>query len=128
MPVRNQYTFEKIVVGASQPLCLQRCPGGGPGPRGTATTPFSVWGSRSGQDPSALCHLNAVLPNPGSKIVLVTGEQFTNEVTEAIRHKTTDQLRAKYRDKDMLLVDDIQFIAGKEATQVEFFNTFNNLL
>ena len=65
--------------------------------------------------------------NPGSKIVLVTGEQFTNEVTEAIRHKTTDQLRAKYRDKDMLLVDDIQFIVGKEATQVEFFNTFNNL-
>ena len=69
----------------------------------------------------------ASFPDYRSGIVLVTGEQFTNEVTEAIRHKTTDQLRDKYRDKDMLLVDDIQFIAGKEATQIEFFNTFNNL-
>ena len=65
--------------------------------------------------------------HPEYNIIFIKGDEFTNELQEAIRTKSTDAFRAKYRDKDLLLVDDIQFIAGKESTQEEFFNTFNNL-
>ena len=128
VPVRNQYTFEKFVVGASNRFAYNAAQAVAGSP-GHSYNPLFLYGEPGlGKTHLLYAIYNAVrTSNPGSKIVLVTGEQFTNEVTEAIRHKTTDQLRAKYRDKDMLLVDDIQFIAGKEATQVEFFNTFNNL-
>jgi len=63
--------------------------------------------------------------NPRSKIVYCMGEEFTNEVVIAIREKSTKELRQKYRSAKILMVDDIQFIAGKRAVQEEFFNTFN---
>ncbi|VAX37473.1 Chromosomal replication initiator protein DnaA [hydrothermal vent metagenome] len=65
--------------------------------------------------------------HPTSKICYMSSEQFTNELIEAIRHRSTDKFRKKYRQIDVLLIDDIQFIAGKESTQEEFFHTFNNL-
>jgi chromosomal replication initiator protein len=66
--------------------------------------------------------------NPRTKIVYCTSEEFTNEIVEAIRRKTTDEFKKKYRTVRMLLVDDIQFIAGKEKAQEEFFHTFNAIL
>lgn len=127
-PVREQYTFDKFVVGASNRFAYNAAQAVAGSP-GNSYNPLFLYGEPGlGKTHLLYAIYNAVREaHPDYKIVLVTGEQFTNEVTEAIRHKTTDQLRAKYRDKDMLLVDDIQFIAGKEATQVEFFNTFNNL-
>lgn len=69
---------------------------------------------------------NAVLVrNPRARIVYCTGEEFTNEIVEAIRRKTTDEFKKKYRTVRILLVDDIQFIGGKEKVQEEFFHTFN---
>jgi chromosomal replication initiator protein len=68
--------------------------------------------------------------NPGSKVLYVTSEQFTNEVIESIRSgkaETMSRLRDKYRTVDVLMVDDVQFIIGKESTQEEFFHTFNAL-
>ena len=68
--------------------------------------------------------------DPGKKVLYVTSEQFTNEVIECIRSKTASsmsRLRDKYRKVDVLLIDDIQFIIGKDATQEEFFHTFNEL-
>ena len=128
VPVRNQYTFEKFVVGASNRFAYNAAHAVADSP-GQGYNPLFLYGEPGlGKTHLLYAIYNAVhAAHPEYKIVLVTGEQFTNEVTEAIRHKTTDQLRTKYRDKDMLLVDDIQFIAGKDATQVEFFNTFNNL-
>jgi chromosomal replication initiator protein len=65
--------------------------------------------------------------HPKLKYCYMSSERFTNELIDAIRFRSTAQFRAKYREMDVLLIDDIQFIAGKEATQEEFFHTFNNL-
>lgn len=65
--------------------------------------------------------------HPNLKICYTTSERFTNELIEAIRHRSTTQFRQKYRTIDVLLIDDIHFIAGKESTQEEFFHTFNAL-
>ncbi len=64
---------------------------------------------------------------PDALIVYVKGEQFTNELIAAIKNQTTPEFREKYRKADYLLVDDIQFIAGRDSTQEEFFHTFNTL-
>ena len=64
---------------------------------------------------------------PEAKIVYVKGDDFTNQLIDSISHGTCEQFRSKYRKADMLLIDDIQFIAGKNSTQEEFFHTFNTL-
>ncbi|MEY8613395.1 chromosomal replication initiator protein DnaA [Limosilactobacillus reuteri] len=65
--------------------------------------------------------------NSNSRVKYVTSEDFTNDYINAIRNNTTEQLREEYRNLDLLLIDDIQFLANKEGTQLEFFNTFNAL-
>ena len=64
---------------------------------------------------------------PGSKVLYISSEKFTNQLITSIQTKSTQQFRGKYRNVDLLLIDDIHFIAGKEATQEEFFHTFNTL-
>ena len=124
----EQFTFDHFVVGScnqfayNAALCVAEKPA-------SSYNPLCIYGE-SGQGKTHLLYAiyHAIhRDHPDYDIIFVKGDQFSNELQEAIRTKTTDLFRQKYRDKDLLLVDDIQFIAGKESTQEEFFNTFNNL-
>ncbi len=126
--VNSRYTFDRFVVGESNRVAYNAACAVAEKPADTYNPLFLYGEPGLGKTHLLYAIYNAVkAAHPEYKIIAVTGEEFTNEVTEAIRCKSTDQLRAKYRGKDMLLVADIQFIAGKEATQIEFFNTFNTL-
>ena len=96
---------------------------------GEAYNPLYLYG-HSGLGKTHLMHAignYSLGRNPFSKILYVTSEVFTNELIDAIRTNTTSKFREKYRNIDILLIDDIQFIAGKVQTEEEFFNTFNTI-
>ena len=122
------YTFDTFIVGRSNEFAHAACVAVSKN-RGGAYNPLFIHG------PSGLgkTHLLTAISNaikasePDTNIVYVTGEVFTNELISAIKEKDTLPFRKKYRSADVLLVDDIQFISGKESTQEEFFHTFNEL-
>lgn len=121
-------TFDNYIVGSSNKfahaasLAVAQNPGG-------AYNPLFIYGN-SGLGKTHLLHAirNEVLANdPNMKIAYVKGDDFTNEIVESLRHVNQADFRQKYRKADVLLVDDVQFIGGKESTQEEFFHTFNAL-
>jgi len=123
------FTFNRFVVGPNNRMAHSAAEAVSQNP-GHKYNPLFVYGG-TGLGKTHLIQSvgNSVLQNDLQKRVLyTTTEDFTNEVIEAIRQKRTNQIRAKYRKNvDILLIDDIQFIANKETTQEEFFNTFNVL-
>lgn len=124
----DEYTFDRFVVGNSNKFAYNAARAVADAP-GKSYNPLFLYGE-SGLGKTHLLYaiFHAIQrSHPGYEIIYIKGDEFTNELNEAIRLHSTDAFRQKYRDKDLLLVDDIQFIAGKDATQEEFFNTFNNL-
>lgn len=123
------YTFENFVVGLSNQLAHAAAAATASQP-GTLHNPLLFHGG-VGLGKTHLMHAvgNAVKKdNPEANICYCPAERFTNEMIEAIQSRRTAALfRRKYRSADVLLIDDIQFLAGREATQEEFFNTFNEL-
>lgn len=124
-----RYTFDNFIVGSSNKFAHAACAAVAREGANAGYNPLFVYGN-SGLGKTHLLHaiINAtLLRDPAAKIVYTTCEDFTNEIIAAIKNSSTAQLRDKYRKADMLLIDDVQFLAGKEATQEEFFHTFNTL-
>ena len=128
MVVKEEYTFENFIVGSSNKFAHAAARSVADHPA-QSYNPLFIYGE-SGLGKTHLLHAIAhtVRNNhPDYKIVYVKGDDFTNELVRSIREGTNAEFRDKYRQSDLLLVDDIQFIAGKIQTQEEFFHTFNSL-
>lgn len=124
--LRVGYTFEKFAVSGSNQLAHAAAEAVSKN-LGEAYNPLFIWGG-VGVGKSHLMHAvgySALLKNLDSNILACTAEDFTNDIVEGIRTKTTPDVRKKYRKLNALLIDDIQFIAGKDTAQEEFFHTFN---
>jgi chromosomal replication initiator protein len=127
-PLPNpKYTFTTFVVGASNQFAHAACLAVAESPA-KAYNPLFIYGGVGLGKTHLLNSIgNYVADRTDLRFAYVTTEQFTNEVINSIRYDKMMELRRRYRNVDMLLIDDIQFLAGKERTQEEFFHTFNSL-
>jgi chromosomal replication initiator protein len=123
---QSKYTFDSFVVSKCNRLAYDATlsvtekPGG-------SYNPLFIYGG-VGLGKTHLLHASYQLAQANNtKVLYVSAEQFTNEFITALREKSTDEFRSKYRNVDMLLIDDIHFISGKEQTEESFFHTFNEL-
>ena len=123
-----KYTFDTFVVGSNNKFAQAAAMGVADNP-GSKYNPFFIYGG-VGLGKTHLMHAignQILMNNPNLNILYVTSETFTNQLINALRDQATEKFREKYRNIDVLLIDDIQFIANKKSTQEEFFHTFNTL-
>jgi chromosomal replication initiator protein len=123
-PLNPRYTFDTFVVGKSNQLAHAASAAVVDDP-GRAYNPLFLYGG-VGLGKTHLLHaIGHAVVQRGLSVLYVSSETFTNELIESIRQHRTDDFRAKYRNARVLLIDDVQFISGKERTEEEFFHTFN---
>ena len=128
MDFNPQFSFENFVVGPSNrfahgaAIAVSNTPG-------QVYNPLFIYGPPGvGKTHLLYAIANGIRKhNPSANVVYIKGDQFTNELIAAIQSGKNVEFRSKYREADLFLIDDVQFIAGKEATQEEFFHTFNTL-
>jgi len=128
LPGSDDYTFDRFVVGSSNKFAHAAARAVAESP-GTGYNPLFIWGE-SGLGKTHLMYSIAHeihRQHPEYRIVYIKGDSFTNELIQAIRNQTQSQFHDKYRNADLFLMDDVQFIAGRESTQEEMFHTFNTL-
>ena len=128
MDFNPQFTFDNFVVGPSNRFAHSACIAVTNVP-GQVYNPLFLYGPPGvGKTHLLYAIANGIRKgNPEANIVYIKGDQFTNELIAAIQNGKNIEFRNKYREADLFLIDDVQFIAGKEATQEEFFHTFNQL-
>lgn len=126
--LNERYTFDNFIVGSGNELAFAACQSIAVNP-GTKYNPLFLYGGVGiGKTHLIQAVGNAVLSNnPNAKVLYISSEQFVQELVDAIRFKKTADFASHYRTTDVLIVDDVQFIAGKEKMQEEFFHTFNAL-
>lgn len=128
LKLNSRFTFDQFVIGSSNRFAHAASMAVAESPA-KSYNPFLIYGGVGlGKTHlmQAIAHF-ILKKNEKAKIVYIPSEKFTNELISAIQHRSTAAFRAKYRNVDVLLIDDIQFIGGKESTQEEFFHTFNEL-
>ncbi|HAZ31885.1 MAG TPA: chromosomal replication initiator protein DnaA [Dehalococcoidia bacterium] len=125
-PFNAKYTFSSFIVGNCNRLAHAAALGVAENP-GSVYNPLFIYGG-VGLGKTHLLHaIGQFVIQNAQQVIYVTAEQFTNDFISSIREKSTEDFRNKYRTADVLLIDDIQFIAGKEQTQEGLFHTFNDL-
>lgn len=123
-----RYALDNFIVGSGNRLAFAACQAVASQPGGKYNPLFLYGDVGLGKTHLLQATGNAILKNmPKAAVVYTTAEDFTNQVVEAIQHQKMEQLRRRYRVVDVLIIDDVQFLANKERTQEEFFHTFNVL-
>ena len=128
--LRPEFTFEKFVEGKSNQMACAASMQVASSPDDTGNNPLLIYGG-TGLGKTHLMHAtgNRMLDeNPSANVVYLHSEQFVSEMVTALQQNKINQFKKRYRSVDVLLIDDIQFFAGKERSQEEFFHTFNKLL
>lgn len=126
--LNEKYTFENFIVGSGNELAYAACQAISATP-GTKYNPLFIYGGVGiGKTHLIQAVGNAITAkNPSTRVVYVSTEQFVQEFIDAVRYKKNTDFAGYYRNADVLIIDDMQFIAGKDKTQEEFFHTFNAL-
>lgn len=128
LPEAAAYTFDRFIVGQSNKFAHAAAIAVSENP-GTVYNPLFIYGNSGLGKTHLLLAIGQAIreKNPSIKIGYVKGDDFTNQMITSLREATQEQFRQRYRNVELFLVDDIQFIAGKIAVQEEFFHTFNNI-
>ena len=129
IPGIEWYTFDRFIVGNSNKFAHAAAKAVVANPGNPQYNPLLIYGNSGlGKTHLLLAIGQAIHQNDASKsMAYIKGDDFTNQLVNSLQQQSTDKFREKFRNLDLLLVDDIQFIAGKERTQEEFFHTFNNI-
>ena len=128
LPEMAGYTFDRFIVGNSNKFAHAAAVAVAERP-GETYNPLFIYGNSGLGKTHLLLSIGQYIHehSPEKKIEYLKGDDFTNQMVKAIKEGTAEEFRKKYRNVDLFLVDDIQFIAGKQSTQEEFFHTFNNI-
>ena len=128
LPEMAGYTFDRFIVGSSNKFAHAAAIAVAENP-GKTYNPLFIYGNSGLGKTHLLLAIGQQIheKSPEKSIAYIKGDEFTNQLVKSIREGTAEEFRQKYRNVDLFLVDDIQFIAGKQQTQNEFFHTFNNI-